>query len=147
MATTACHKTAETLIDGWVHTGDIFKRDTEGHYYFGDRRKDALCRRGENISSFEGERTLNEFPDDRPRERCGRRPLRSRRGRDQGRRGASGEPRDGGGPSPGVSVSHATCRGLSRGRTRARPSRARKRPRPLCGGRCEKTRGRGAIRL
>ncbi|WP_224766362.1 AMP-binding protein [Nocardioides campestrisoli] len=56
-------KTAETLVDGWVHTGDIFRRDAEGHYYFVDRRKDALRRRGENISSFEVERALNEFPD------------------------------------------------------------------------------------
>jgi crotonobetaine/carnitine-CoA ligase len=55
--------TAETIVDGWVHTGDMFKRDPAGHYYFVDRRKDALRRRGENISSFEVERTLNEFPD------------------------------------------------------------------------------------
>src|SRR3546814_1692231 len=27
-------KTAETIGDGWVHTGDIFKRDEERHYYF-----------------------------------------------------------------------------------------------------------------
>lgn len=54
-------KTAETLVDGWVHTGDIFKRDAEGHHFFVDRRKDALRRRGENISSFEVERVLNEF--------------------------------------------------------------------------------------
>lgn len=56
-------KTAQTIVDGWVHTGDIFTRDAEGHYYFVDRRKDALRRRGENISSFEVERSLNEYPD------------------------------------------------------------------------------------
>ncbi|NYG59848.1 crotonobetaine/carnitine-CoA ligase [Nocardioides daedukensis] len=56
-------KTAETIVDGWVHTGDIFKRDDEGHYYFVDRSKDALRRRGENISSFEVERTVNAYPD------------------------------------------------------------------------------------
>lgn len=56
-------KTAETIRDGWVHTGDIFRRDAEGHYYFVDRSKDALRRRGENISSFEVERTLNRYPD------------------------------------------------------------------------------------
>ena len=55
-------KTAETMIDDWVHTGDIFKRDSEGHYYFVDRSKDALRRRGENISSFEVECTLNAYP-------------------------------------------------------------------------------------
>lgn len=55
-------KTAETIVDGWVHTGDIFRRDESGHYYFVDRRKDALRRRGENISSFEVERAINSFP-------------------------------------------------------------------------------------
>lgn len=55
-------KTAETIRDGWVHTGDIFKREA-GHYFFVDRSKDALRRRGENISSFEVERTLNSYPD------------------------------------------------------------------------------------
>lgn len=39
------------------------KRDADGRYDFVDRRKDALRRRGENISSFEVERTLNEYPD------------------------------------------------------------------------------------
>ena len=56
-------KTAETVVDGWVRTGDVFKRNARGHYYFVDRRKDALRRRGENVSSFEVERSLNEYPD------------------------------------------------------------------------------------
>ncbi|TQS42927.1 AMP-binding protein [Cryptosporangium phraense] len=56
-------KTAETLVDGWVHTGDAFRVDDEGRYYFSDRMKDALRRRGENISSFEVERIVNEHPD------------------------------------------------------------------------------------
>ena len=56
-------KTAETLVDGWVHTGDAFRTDTEGRYYFADRMKDALRRRGENVSSFEVERVVNEHPD------------------------------------------------------------------------------------
>jgi crotonobetaine/carnitine-CoA ligase len=56
-------KTAETIVDGWIRSGDIFKRDGAGHYYFMDRRKDALRRRGENISSFEVEAALNEYPD------------------------------------------------------------------------------------
>jgi crotonobetaine/carnitine-CoA ligase len=55
-------KTAETIRDGWVHTGDAFRRDGEGRYFFADRMKDALRRRGENISSFEVERVVNEFP-------------------------------------------------------------------------------------
>lgn len=56
-------KTAETIVDGWMHTGDIFRRDAQGHYYFMDRSKDALRRRGENVSSFEVERALNSYPD------------------------------------------------------------------------------------
>jgi carnitine-CoA ligase len=56
-------KTAETMKDGWVHTGDAFRTDAAGHFYFADRIKDALRRRGENISSFELEAVINEHPD------------------------------------------------------------------------------------
>lgn len=55
-------KTAETIRDGWIHTGDAFRR-VASHYYFADRMKDALRRRGENISSFEVERVINSHPD------------------------------------------------------------------------------------
>lgn len=55
-------KTAKTLHEGWVHTGDAF-RCVDGHYFFADRMKDALRRRGENISSFEVERVINTYPD------------------------------------------------------------------------------------
>jgi crotonobetaine/carnitine-CoA ligase len=48
-------KTAEAWRNGWFHTGDAFRRDDNGNYYFVDRFKDALRRRGENISSFEVE--------------------------------------------------------------------------------------------
>ncbi len=54
-------KTADTLQDGWVHTGDSFRLQ-EGHFFFADRMKDALRRRGENVSSFEVERVINEHP-------------------------------------------------------------------------------------
>ena len=47
--------TAEAWRNGWFHTGDAFRRDDEGYYYFVDRVKDAIRRRGENISSFEVE--------------------------------------------------------------------------------------------
>src|SRR5690606_8353810 len=56
-------KTAETIVDGWIHAGDAFRTDTDGRFYFTDRMKDALRRRGENISSFEVERVINEYPD------------------------------------------------------------------------------------
>lgn len=47
--------TAQAWRNGWFHTGDAFRRDAEGNYYFLDRIKDAIRRRGENISSFEVE--------------------------------------------------------------------------------------------
>lgn len=55
-------KTAATLVEGWVHTGDAFRIDAEGRFFFADRMKDALRRRGENVSSFEVERVINEYP-------------------------------------------------------------------------------------
>ena len=42
----------------WFHTGDMGKFDAEGNFYFMDRKKDYLRRRGENISSYEMEYTL-----------------------------------------------------------------------------------------
>jgi carnitine-CoA ligase len=56
-------RTAETLVDGWVRTGDVFRQDEDGHFYFVDRLKDSLRRRGENVSSFEVESTVNTYPD------------------------------------------------------------------------------------
>jgi carnitine-CoA ligase len=47
--------TAQAWRNGWFHTGDAFRRDDEGSFYFVDRVKDAIRRRGENISSFEVE--------------------------------------------------------------------------------------------
>jgi crotonobetaine/carnitine-CoA ligase len=55
-------KTVETWRNLWWHTGDALRRDEEGWYYFVDRVKDALRRRGENISSFEVEAVLMEHP-------------------------------------------------------------------------------------
>lgn len=55
-------KTAESVVDGWVHTGDAFTIDADGHFFFADRIKDALRRRGENISSFEVEKVINTHP-------------------------------------------------------------------------------------
>jgi crotonobetaine/carnitine-CoA ligase len=55
-------KTLETFRNLWFHTGDLGKRDEEGYLYFIDRKKDALRRRGENISSFEVERAINTHP-------------------------------------------------------------------------------------
>jgi crotonobetaine/carnitine-CoA ligase len=48
--------------NGWFHTGDGFREDEDGWLYFVDRMKDALRRRGENISSFEVEAGVAEHP-------------------------------------------------------------------------------------
>jgi crotonobetaine/carnitine-CoA ligase len=50
--------TLEAFRSLWFHTGDLGRLDDEGFLYFVDRKKDALRRRGENISSFEMERVL-----------------------------------------------------------------------------------------
>lgn len=54
--------TATAWRNGWFHTGDIFRRDEDGNHFFVDRVKDAIRRRGENISSFEVEAVVNQHP-------------------------------------------------------------------------------------
>jgi carnitine-CoA ligase len=55
--------TAEARQNLWFHTGDGLRRDEHGWYYFVDRLKDTLRRRGENISSQEVEGPLLQHPD------------------------------------------------------------------------------------
>lgn len=47
--------TASAWRNGWFHTGDAFRIDKNGDYFFVDRFKDSIRRRGENVSSFEVE--------------------------------------------------------------------------------------------
>ena len=47
----------------WFHSGDRGHMDENGFLFFHDRMKDAIRRRGENISSFEVERIVNKHPD------------------------------------------------------------------------------------
>lgn len=54
--------TARAWRNGWFHTGDAFRRDAAGNYYFIDRIKDAIRRRGENISSYEVESAVATHP-------------------------------------------------------------------------------------
>jgi crotonobetaine/carnitine-CoA ligase len=54
--------TARAWRNGWFHTGDAFRRDVDGYFYFVDRVKDAIRRRGENISSFEVESEVMAHP-------------------------------------------------------------------------------------
>jgi carnitine-CoA ligase len=51
-------KTVEAWRNLWFHTGDALRKDADGWFYFVDRYKDALRRRGENISSYEVESGL-----------------------------------------------------------------------------------------
>ena len=54
--------TATVWRNGWFHTGDLFRKDTHGNYFFVDRTKDTIRRRGENISSFEVEAAVRSHP-------------------------------------------------------------------------------------
>mgnify|MGYP001327126042 CR=1 FL=1 len=47
---------------GWFHSGDRGYRDEEGYFYFVDRIKQCIRRRGENISSWEIEKVVNAHP-------------------------------------------------------------------------------------
>lgn len=55
-------RTCEALRNCWFHTGDGLRRDEHGWYFFVDRLKDALRRRGENISSYELEQSILAHP-------------------------------------------------------------------------------------
>jgi crotonobetaine/carnitine-CoA ligase len=55
--------TSQAWAHGWFHTGDQFIEDSEGNFYFVDRVKDAIRRRGENISSFEVEQDALAHPE------------------------------------------------------------------------------------
>jgi carnitine-CoA ligase len=56
-------RTAETLRDGWLHTGDFGAADADGFLYFAGRRRDRLRRRGENVSAWEIEQVLSMHAD------------------------------------------------------------------------------------
>jgi fatty-acyl-CoA synthase len=52
--------TADSLRDGWFWTGDIASRDTDGHFFIHDRKKNMIISGGENIYPAEIERVLLE---------------------------------------------------------------------------------------
>ena len=54
--------TAETITDGWLHTGDIARLDEDGFIYIVDRAKDMVLRGGENVYCAEVEAAIYEHP-------------------------------------------------------------------------------------
>lgn len=54
--------TARAWRNGWFHTGDAFRVNEDGDWVFFDRMKDAIRRRGENVSSFEVEAEIAAHP-------------------------------------------------------------------------------------
>lgn len=55
-------KTAEVMNDGWYRSGDIFRRDANGFYYFLGRADDMFVVGGENVWPGEVERLLERMP-------------------------------------------------------------------------------------
>jgi len=55
--------TAETIVDGWLRTGDIGRIDEEGFVFVQDRAKDMVLRAGENVYCAEVEAAIYEHPD------------------------------------------------------------------------------------
>jgi carnitine-CoA ligase len=56
-------RTVEAWRNLWFHTGDAGRRDAEGYYYFVDRIKDRIRRKGENITTYDIEVALMEIPE------------------------------------------------------------------------------------
>ncbi|PLW70120.1 long-chain-fatty-acid--CoA ligase [Pseudohalioglobus lutimaris] len=54
--------TAESLTDGWVHTGDAGYQDEDGYLYLKDRMKDMVVSGGENIYPVEVENAIAQHP-------------------------------------------------------------------------------------
>ena len=83
--------TADTFVDGWLHTGDLARIDDDGLLYIVDRKKDMINRGGENVYSIEVESALAGAPG----RRRGRRARRARRhdGREGRRRDRAGRRR------------------------------------------------------
>jgi acyl-CoA synthetase (AMP-forming)/AMP-acid ligase II len=55
-------QTAETFVDGWLHSGDLARIDDDGLVFVVDRKKDMINRGGENVYSVEVENALAAHP-------------------------------------------------------------------------------------
>jgi crotonobetaine/carnitine-CoA ligase len=56
-------ETAATVVDGWLHTGDLVTARADGTFTFVSRRKEVLRRRGQNLSPAEVEDAVLAHPD------------------------------------------------------------------------------------
>lgn len=54
--------TAAAIVDGWLHSGDVARRDPDGYYYIVDRWKDMFISGGENVYPAEVENVLYQLP-------------------------------------------------------------------------------------
>jgi crotonobetaine/carnitine-CoA ligase len=54
--------TEEKMKDGWFRSGDLALVDEDGYFFFKGRKKDAIRRRGENVSAQEVEKVINSHP-------------------------------------------------------------------------------------
>ena len=55
-------QTKKTVIDGWLRTGDLLRRDKEGYYWFRGRIKQMIVREGDNVSPLEIEEVFSKHP-------------------------------------------------------------------------------------
>ncbi len=55
-------ETSETVVDGWVHTGDMGRYDEKGYIYIVDRKRDMIVSGGENVFPREVEEILYQHP-------------------------------------------------------------------------------------
>jgi crotonobetaine/carnitine-CoA ligase len=55
-------QTIEAWRNAWFHTGDYVTRDADGYYFFVDRKKDVIRRRGENLAPYDVESVINRHP-------------------------------------------------------------------------------------
>jgi fatty-acyl-CoA synthase len=53
-------RTEETIVNGWLHTGDLARMDEDGYFYLVDRSKDMYISGGENVYPAEVEKVLRE---------------------------------------------------------------------------------------
>ncbi|RDW18959.1 AMP-binding protein [Oceanobacillus chungangensis] len=55
-------ETKKTIVDGWIHTGDLAKKDQDGYVYIVGRKKDMIITGGENVYPLEIEQWLEAHP-------------------------------------------------------------------------------------